>query len=328
MQAETEKATKRAEKKAEEAAKLAETVAATQAELDKLKKEGAGASKELQSLREQADQLALVQAHEAELDEALKAQTTEMGQLETRYKEQVTLRKKYYNMIEDMKGKIRVYARCRPMAKYEIEKECQPVVSFPDEYTVELKMEKGPPRQFAWDCAFTPASTQEETYEETAALIQSAVDGYNVCVFAYGQTGSGKTFTMVGAPGMEGVLPRAMRDIYAKKAEMADDYDMNVKCYMLELYNDQLLDLLISKADKKANKKAHGGKEEQLQIKKDTKGMIFVPGSTVVDCPTLADLEHCWELGEKSRHVCEKTAVLTPFVYKCDLFTKTGSGQT
>ena len=92
MQAETEKATKRAEKKAEEAAKLAETVAATQAELDKLKKEGAGASKELQSLREQADQLALVQAHEAELDEALKAQTTEMGQLETRYKEQVTLR--------------------------------------------------------------------------------------------------------------------------------------------------------------------------------------------------------------------------------------------
>jgi hypothetical protein len=47
--------------------------------------------------------------------------------LETKYKEQVTLRKKYYNMIEDMKGKIRVYARCRPMAAYEIEKECQPV---------------------------------------------------------------------------------------------------------------------------------------------------------------------------------------------------------
>ena len=95
---------------------------------------------------------------------------------------------------------------CIVRDRYEIEKECQPVVSFPDEYTVELKMEKvlyslslslslslspclslslclslclslslslslfltvsvqGPPRQFAWDCAFTPASTQEETY--------------------------------------------------------------------------------------------------------------------------------------------------------------------
>jgi chromosome segregation ATPase len=167
---ETEKAAKLAEKKAAEAAELKDTLEAAEAELGKLNKDGAGASKELESLRAQAEQLAIVQAHEAELDASLKAQSAELGLLETRYKEQVTLRKKYYNMIEDMKGKIRVYARCRPMAKYEIEKECQPVVSFPDEYTVELKMEKGAPRQFAWDCAFTPASTQEETYEETGKI--------------------------------------------------------------------------------------------------------------------------------------------------------------
>ena len=123
------------------------------------------------------EQLAVVQAHEAELADSLKALQADNATLETRYKEQVTLRKKYYNMIEDMKGKIRVYARCRPMAQYEIEKQCKPVVSFPDEYTVELAMEKGTPRQFAWDCAFTPASTQEETYEETENLIQSAIDG-------------------------------------------------------------------------------------------------------------------------------------------------------
>ena len=37
-----------------------------------------------------------------------------------------------------------------------------------------------------------------QVYEDTHNLIQSSIDGYNVCIFAYGQTGSGKTFTMIG----------------------------------------------------------------------------------------------------------------------------------
>ena len=37
-----------------------------------------------------------------------------------------------------------------------------------------------------------------QVFEDTKHLVQSAVDGFNVCIFAYGQTGSGKTFTIYG----------------------------------------------------------------------------------------------------------------------------------
>lgn len=46
--------------------------------------------------------------------------------------------------------------------------------------------------KFGFDNVFTPHHDQEDIWEATEPLVQSAVDGYNVTVFAYGQTGSGK----------------------------------------------------------------------------------------------------------------------------------------
>ena len=48
-------------------------------------------------------------------------------------------------------------------------------------------------------------------------MVESVLEGFNVCIFAYGQTGSGKTFTMGGVPGNEelaGINPRALRRLF------------------------------------------------------------------------------------------------------------------
>ena len=97
-----------------------------------------------------------------------------------------------------MKGKIRVYARCRPFAKYEIEKKCGQAVKFLDDMSCEVDVGKKGVKDFTFDEVFREDSKQEQIFEGVSHLVQSAVDGYNVCVFAYGQTGSGKTFTMYG----------------------------------------------------------------------------------------------------------------------------------
>ena len=69
-------------------------------------------------------------------------------------------------------------------------------------------------------------------FEEISQLVQSALDGYRVCIFAYGQTGSGKTHTMLGSPEAHGVIPRAMEQVFRSAAELKDQgwtFEMKVR---------------------------------------------------------------------------------------------------
>lgn len=63
---------------------------------------------------------------------------------------------------------------------------------------------------------------QAEVFGDISQLVQSALDGYRVCIFAYGQTGSGKTHTMLGSPTDRGMIPRAMDQLFASAAAMEE----------------------------------------------------------------------------------------------------------
>ena len=96
-----------------------------------------------------------------------------------------------------MKGQIRVYCRVRPMSERELEIGSLPVVTIVDQYTLKIRIKKegttGPSggdgyqeKQFTFDSCFSQTAHQEEIFEDTQRLMQSAIDGYNVCIFAYG----------------------------------------------------------------------------------------------------------------------------------------------
>ena len=70
------------------------------------------------------------------------------------------MRKKYFNMMEDMKGKIRVYARVRPMLEFERSRGQKEALIIPDELSLE-HIWKDKKREFSFDAVFSPATPQE-----------------------------------------------------------------------------------------------------------------------------------------------------------------------
>ncbi|KAL1745533.1 C-terminal kinesin [Schizophyllum fasciatum] len=143
--------------------------------------------------------------------------------------------------------------------------------------------------QFAFDRVFGPASTQEDVFAEVADLTQSAVDGFNVCVFAYGQTGSGKSFTMEGGPtpASRGLIPRAMDALF----ETADGlrshgWEFEMEGRYLEIYNETIHDLLapVDRADGGWGQERRGEQQkEKHAIKHDPRtGQTHVTGATLI----------------------------------------------
>ncbi|XP_030763065.1 carboxy-terminal kinesin 2 [Sitophilus oryzae] len=165
-------------------------------------------------------------------------------------------RRRLHNVIQDLKGNIRVFCRVRPpISSAEIDL-LQCSITFVDNNGLDIRKSResvsqitGKPQEtkgeFTFDRVFSTESTQEEVFEDLAQLVQSALDGYNVCVFAYGQTGSGKTYTMQGGNGSPGMIPRTIDLIFKNIEELnKSGWKYNVQASFLEIYNENIRDLL------------------------------------------------------------------------------------
>nr|XP_028576617.1 kinesin-like protein KIFC1 isoform X1 [Podarcis muralis] len=205
-------------------------------------------------------------AQRAQENEALAARK---AQLEQKLHESEMERRSLHNAVQELKGNIRVFCRVRPLLSSEKEAQKQGVshLRFPPDDSKSLVLSKaeeshvGRERkedivyEFNFDQVFPPSSSQEEVFEEISLLVQSALDGYHVCIFAYGQTGSGKTYTMEGPdcqdPSTAGMIPRAVQQIFRKAREMeAKGWKYHFTANFLEIYNESLRDLLVLRPER------------------------------------------------------------------------------
>lgn len=176
-------------------------------------------------------------------------QVEEMSTAALGYHKVVEENRKLYNMVQDLKGNIRVFCRIRPPscagAKNVIDfigKDGTLVVFDP------VKLPKDGRKVFQFNQVFGPSSTQGDIFKETQPLIRSVMDGYNVCIFAYGQTGSGKTYTMSGPSGGSnedlGINYLALNDLFLISSQRKEAITYEIHVQMVEIYNEQVRDLL------------------------------------------------------------------------------------
>ncbi|KAL1407756.1 Kinesin-related motor protein [Vanrija albida] len=108
-------------------------------------------------------------------------------------------------------------------------------------------------KTYGFDKVFGPEADQTMVFNEVAEnMLDEVLAGFNCTIFAYGQTGTGKTHTMQGdltptpllAPSTDaGIIPRVLHRLFAR-LEAQEGAEYSVKCSYLELYNEDLRDLL------------------------------------------------------------------------------------
>ena len=149
--------------------------------------------------------------------EEIKETAVRIEELEARAQESELIRRRLHNTFQELRGNLRVIARVRPPIASDRCNGRSPAVWVEGDATVCVKYKEKTSR-FTYDGAFGTDSTQEEVFDEVSNFVQSALDGYDVCLFTYGQTGSGKTYTMqgVGEDSARGIVPRSIEKIMAE----------------------------------------------------------------------------------------------------------------
>jgi kinesin family protein 18/19 len=204
-----------------------------------------------------------------------------------------------------------VAVRIRPLSQQEKDRGCKSTTSVLNDNVVTIKRDcrdggflrsqMAQLNEYGFDSAFNEESTQQDVYRKTAQpFIPNLLAGMNVTVFAYGATGAGKTHTMLGNSRVDeatshtsdaGIIPQAVKDLFdrieAKQQVQARGESWTVTCTFVEIYNEQVYDLLQSTG-------------KPLSLRED-RGQVLVAGVNETVTNSAEDVMDLLAAGNKNR---------------------------
>ncbi|XP_051042366.1 kinesin-like protein KIF28 [Phodopus roborovskii] len=207
---------------------------------------------------------------------------------------------------------VRVAVRVRPFSQREKNSGSQCVISMHSQSTtIRDPKNKGHLKTFTFDLAYwshdgfqkdedgvlIPSNATSKFagqihvfHDIGRGILDSAWRGYNATLLAYGQTGSGKSYSMVGFGTNKGIIPRVCEELFQAMKTQKKNMEPQVMFSMLEIYNEQIRDLL-------SRTKTPGG----LKVREDQQLGFFVEGLKWVPCENYAQIEKLMEQGSKIR---------------------------
>nr|XP_015207004.1 PREDICTED: kinesin-like protein KIF28P [Lepisosteus oculatus] len=121
-------------------------------------------------------------------------------------------------------------------------------------------------------------------------ILDNALQGYNATLLAYGQTGSGKSYSMVGYGANKGIVPAICEGLFETVRQKTDSRQCQVFFSILEIYNEQVIDLL-------SRSRAPGGQK----VREDQQRGFYVEGLRTVPCESYTQIEQLMEQGNRTR---------------------------
>ncbi|XP_028395979.1 kinesin-like protein KIF16B isoform X2 [Dendronephthya gigantea] len=217
-----------------------------------------------------------------------------------------------------MESSVKVAVRVRPLNEREKESNSKVIISMSgNQTTIESNKyhslessripvnNKPSTKRFVYDYSYWSVAqsdqhftSQEQVFQDLGTkVLDAAFEGYNACVFAYGQTGAGKTYTMMGTQNDPGLTPRICEGLYKHASVNSNDQEsFRIEVSYLEIYNEQVLDLLRIPSHKKRDILP-----ARLRVREHPKDGPYVQGLTKHDAPDYSAIESLLNQGNQLR---------------------------